>query len=112
MNYWLHCLWHWVYIWHAAILMLQRRPVPCPEACLLHYSLSLCTARALWCACRYVLAYIESFRGVRAGERVWQLGFGSGFKVNSAVWVANKRNKVSNRLSVGLGVHTHTLLHR
>jgi 3-ketoacyl-CoA synthase len=44
--------------------------------------------------CRYVLAFIESFRGVRAGERVWQLGFGSGFKVNSAVWVANKKNKV------------------
>lgn len=42
----------------------------------------------------YVLAYIESFRGVHRGEKVWQLGFGSGFKVNSAVWVANKRNKV------------------
>jgi hypothetical protein len=43
---------------------------------------------------RYVLAYIESFRGVRAGQKVWQLGFGSGFKVNSAVWVANKRIQV------------------
>jgi hypothetical protein len=42
----------------------------------------------------YVLAYIESFRGVKAGDRVWQLGFGSGFKVNSAVWVANKRIQV------------------
>eukprot|EP00878_Enallax_costatus_P003354 GHUV01003563.1.p1 GENE.GHUV01003563.1~~GHUV01003563.1.p1 ORF type:complete len:536 (+),score=169.57 GHUV01003563.1:329-1936(+) len=42
----------------------------------------------------YVLAYIESFRGVARGDKVWQLGFGSGFKVNSAVWVANKRNKV------------------
>jgi hypothetical protein len=40
---------------------------------------------------RYVLAYIESHRGVRRGEKVWQLGFGSGFKCNSAVWVARKR---------------------
>jgi len=38
----------------------------------------------------YVLAYVESFRGVKAGDKVWQLGFGSGFKVNSAVWVAKK----------------------
>ena len=39
----------------------------------------------------YVLAYIETFRGVRRGDRVWQLAFGSGFKCNSAVWVANRR---------------------
>lgn len=45
--------------------------------------------------CRYVLAYIESYKGVKAGDRVWQLGFGSGFKVNSAVWVAKRRNNVS-----------------
>lgn len=47
--------------------------------------------------CRYVLAYVESFRGVKAGERVWQLGFGSGFKVNSAVWVAKKRIQVGKQ---------------
>ncbi|KAI8474465.1 MAG: FAE1/Type III polyketide synthase-like protein-domain-containing protein [Monoraphidium minutum] len=40
----------------------------------------------------YVLAFIESYRGVRRGEKVWQLGFGSGFKCNSAVWVARRRN--------------------
>jgi hypothetical protein len=39
---------------------------------------------------RYVLAYIETFRGVKRGDRVWQLGFGSGFKCNSAVWKANR----------------------
>jgi hypothetical protein len=43
-----------------------------------------------------VLAYIESYKGVKAGDRVWQLGFGSGFKVNSAVWVAKRRNNVSD----------------
>ena len=39
----------------------------------------------------YILAYLESYKGVRRGERVWQLGFGSGFKCNSAVWTANRR---------------------
>lgn len=36
----------------------------------------------------YTLAFIESQRGVRRGDRIWQLGFGSGFKCNSAVWRA------------------------
>jgi 3-ketoacyl-CoA synthase len=39
----------------------------------------------------YCLAYIEHFREVQRGDRVWQLAFGSGFKVNSAVWVAMRR---------------------
>ena len=38
--------------------------------------------------CRYVLGYLEHTGQVRRGDRVWQLGFGSGFKVNSAVWKA------------------------
>jgi 3-ketoacyl-CoA synthase len=41
----------------------------------------------------YVLAYIESMRGVKRGDTVWQLGFGAGFKCNSAVWKANRRIK-------------------
>ena len=39
---------------------------------------------------RYVLACIETLVGVCRGDRVWQLAFGSGFKVNSAVWRARK----------------------
>ena len=45
----------------------------------------------------YVLSFVESGNGgdkkarsIRRGDRVWQLGFGSGFKCNSAVWVANR----------------------
>ncbi|WIA35765.1 hypothetical protein OEZ86_004159 [Tetradesmus obliquus] len=41
----------------------------------------------------YVLAFIEHFRGVTKGDKVLQLAFGSGFKCNSAVWVANKTFK-------------------
>ncbi|WIA31113.1 hypothetical protein OEZ86_001137 [Tetradesmus obliquus] len=39
----------------------------------------------------YELAYIESTAGLSRGQRVWQLAFGSGFKFNSAVLVANRR---------------------
>ena len=35
-----------------------------------------------------MLANIETKQGVRKGERVWQIAFGSGFKCNSAVWKA------------------------
>jgi 3-ketoacyl-CoA synthase len=38
-----------------------------------------------------VLSFIETYRGLKRGDKVWQVGFGSGFKCNSAVWVANKR---------------------
>ncbi|VFQ84622.1 unnamed protein product [Cuscuta campestris] len=36
----------------------------------------------------YEVAYLEAKGRVKAGNRVWQLAFGSGFKCNSAVWVA------------------------
>ena len=36
----------------------------------------------------YSLGFVESVQGVRAGDVVWQIGFGSGFKCNSAVWRA------------------------
>ena len=42
------------------------------------------------CSVWYELAYAESFGGLRHGARVWQIAFGSGFKCNSAVLVANR----------------------
>lgn len=37
----------------------------------------------------YVLGYIESrSSGVRRGDRVWQIAYGSGVKCNSVVWRA------------------------
>jgi 3-ketoacyl-CoA synthase len=42
------------------------------------------SSSSLW----YALAYIESIQLVKTGQRVWQVGFGSGFKCNSAVWRA------------------------
>ncbi|KAK9838154.1 hypothetical protein WJX81_004882 [Elliptochloris bilobata] len=38
----------------------------------------------------YILANVEHTSGVRRGDRLWQLGFGGGFKANSAVWRARR----------------------
>ena len=42
--------------------------------------------------CRYVLSNIESKKGIRKGDRIWQIAFGSGFKCNSAVWRSMRNN--------------------
>ena len=37
----------------------------------------------------YVLGYVESqHQGIRKGDRIWQISYGSGFKCNSVVWKA------------------------
>lgn len=36
----------------------------------------------------YNLAYSEAKGRIKKGDRAWQIGFGSGFKCNSAVWCA------------------------
>lgn len=40
--------------------------------------------------CRYILSNIEHTSGLKRGDRIWQLGFGGGFKCNSAVWKARR----------------------
>jgi 3-ketoacyl-CoA synthase len=65
-------------------LSLGREAIEPSRASLFRYG--NVSSSSIW----YVLAYIESTRGVRRGDMVWQVGFGSGFKCNSAVWRANR----------------------
>ncbi|MFS7993286.1 putative very-long-chain 3-oxoacyl-CoA synthase [Helianthus anomalus] len=38
----------------------------------------------------YEMGYIEAKGRMKKGDRVWQIGFGSGFKCNSVVWKCNR----------------------
>ncbi|CAN6465656.1 unnamed protein product [Victoria cruziana] len=49
------------------------------------HRISNTSSSSLW----YELCYIESKGGMKKGDHVWQIVFGSGFKCNSAVWRCN-----------------------
>ncbi|EFN51426.1 hypothetical protein CHLNCDRAFT_141048 [Chlorella variabilis] len=46
----------------------------------------------------YSFGFVESVQGVRRGDIVWQIGFGSGFKCNSVVWRALQPIKAMHRV--------------
>jgi len=45
----------------------------------------------------YELGWMESYGRVKKGDNVWQIGFGSGFKCNSAVWKAMRNTRTLHR---------------
>ena len=65
-----------------------------------HTSPGNISSSSIW----YVLAYLETFPGVRRGARIWQMGFGSGFKCNSAVWKSLRNIKDPHRAWEGFQV--------
>eukprot|EP00879_Flechtneria_rotunda_P000401 GHRR01000495.1.p1 GENE.GHRR01000495.1~~GHRR01000495.1.p1 ORF type:complete len:487 (+),score=167.61 GHRR01000495.1:833-2293(+) len=79
-------------------LKLSRQQVEPSRASL--YRFGNTSSTSVW----YELAYIETRQGVSRGQRVWQLAFGSGFKFNSSIMIANKRIKDSHRAWAGFDV--------
>ena len=53
--------------------------------------------------CRYALSFIESVRGVRRGDKVLQVGVGSGIKVGVNVWKVRKLGEIEGK-GVGMCV--------
>ncbi|KIY98156.1 3-ketoacyl-CoA synthase 11 [Monoraphidium neglectum] len=80
-------------------LALPKKAVEPSRAAL--YQFGNTSSTSVW----YILAYMEHSGRVSKGDRVWQLGFGSGFKCNSAVWVANRSIRDSHRAWEGFDVN-------
>jgi 3-ketoacyl-CoA synthase len=60
----------------------QARP---SRQALAHYGNT--SSSSIW----YEFAWSEHHGRIKPGDKVWQIGFGSGFKCNSAVWVARRK---------------------
>jgi 3-ketoacyl-CoA synthase len=65
-------------------LSLSPKDVEPSRATLYRYGNT--SSSSIW----YELNFIERTHHVKKGEKVWQIAIGSGFKCNSAVWVANR----------------------
>eukprot|EP00775_Hariotina_reticulata_P010997 gene10997-11151_t len=66
-------------------MQLSRQQVEPSRASL--YRFGNTSSTSVW----YELSYVESRQGLAKGQKVWQLAFGSGFKFNSSVLVANRQ---------------------
>ncbi|EIE19204.1 very-long-chain 3-ketoacyl-CoA synthase [Coccomyxa subellipsoidea C-169] len=71
---------------------LSLTPAQCQPSKDALYRFGNTSAASTW----YILSNIEHFSGLKRGDRIWQLGFGGGFKCNSAVWRARRNVKASH----------------
>jgi len=65
-------------------LKLEPHQVEPSRATLYRYGNT--SSSSIW----YELAFIERKGSMKAGDRIWQIALGSGFKCNSAVWICTK----------------------
>merc|ERR1719163_4440 len=71
-------------------LALTKRDMEPSRATLARYGNT--SSSSIW----YELEYARRHMGMRAGDRVWQIAFGSGFMCNSAVWKTLRTPKPSD----------------